>query len=52
MEAHQVDPRFWHQGRKLDDEVERLEDNMRGAIAVRRLELVTCATSVLQSLTT
>ena len=40
IEARQVDPRLWHQGGEPGDEVQRLEDDMGGAIAVRRLELV------------
>ena len=32
---------LWHQGSETGDEVERLEDDVRGAIAVRCLELVT-----------
>ena len=40
MEARQVDLGLGHQGREPGDEVERLEDDMGGAIAVRRLELV------------
>ena len=41
MEAGQVGPRLRHQGDKPGDEVQRFEDDVRGAIAVRRLELVT-----------
>lgn len=38
VQARQVDPRLGHQGGESGDEVERLEDDMRGAIAVRCLE--------------
>ena len=41
MEAGQIDPGLGHQGGEPGDEVERFEDDMGGAIAVRRLELVT-----------
>ena len=40
MEAGQIDPGLRHQGSEPGDEVERFEDDMSGAIAVRRLELV------------
>ncbi len=40
MESRQVDSRFRHQGDKPGDEIQRLEDDMRGAIAVRGLEFV------------
>jgi len=39
MEVRQIDPGFWHQGGEPGDEIERLEDDMRGAVTVRRLEL-------------
>jgi hypothetical protein len=38
MKAGQVDPGLGHQGGEAGDEVERFEDDMGGAIAVRRLE--------------
>ena len=40
VEAGQVDPGLGHQGDKPGDEIQRFEDDLRGAIAVRRLELV------------
>lgn len=40
MKAGQVAPGLWHQGGETGDEVERLEDDMGGAIAIWRLELV------------
>jgi len=40
MKAGQVDPGLGRQGGEAGDEVERFEDDMGGAIAVRRLELV------------
>jgi len=40
LETGQIDPGLGHQGSEPGDEVERLED-MGGAIAVRRFELVT-----------
>jgi hypothetical protein len=40
MEASEVDPGLGDQGNKPGDEVHRLENHMRGAIAVRRFELV------------
>ena len=41
MKSRQIHPRFWHQGRQSGDEVQWLKDNVRRAIAVRCLELVT-----------
>ena len=41
MESSQVDPGLRHQRDKPGDEVQRLENDVRGAITVRRLELVT-----------
>ena len=41
MESSQIDPGLGDQGDKPDNEVQRLEDDVRGAIAVRRLELET-----------
>jgi hypothetical protein len=41
VEASQVDPGFGHQGDESCNEVHRLEDDVRGAIALRCLELVT-----------
>jgi hypothetical protein len=38
VEAREVDPGFEHQGDKPGDKVQRLEDDMRGAIAGRRLD--------------
>jgi hypothetical protein len=40
VEARQVDPRFRHQRCQPGNEVEGLEDNVRGAVTVRRLQLV------------
>ena len=40
VEARQVDPRFGHQGRQTGNEVQRLEDDVRGAVSVRPLQLV------------
>jgi len=40
VKAGQVDSRLRHQGRQPRDEVQRLEDDVRGAVAVRGLELV------------
>ena len=39
-ESSQVDPGLRHQGDKLSNEAQRLEDNVCGAILVRCLELV------------
>ena len=41
VEASEVDPWFGHQGNQPRNKVHRLEDDVRGAIAVRRFELVT-----------
>ena len=41
MEPSQVDSGLRHQRDKPRDEVHRLENHMRGAITVRRFELVT-----------
>jgi len=41
METGQIHSRLRHQGGQPGDEVQRLEDDVRGAIAVRCLELVT-----------
>ena len=35
VEARQIDPRPGYQGRQAGDEIQRLEDNVRGAVAVR-----------------
>ena len=40
MKPSEVDPGFGDQGDKPRDKVHRLEDDVRGAIAVRRFELV------------
>jgi len=40
VEACQIDSGLWHQSRQPGNEIQRLEDHMRGAIPVRRLELV------------
>ena len=40
IQSRQVDPRFGHQGDESRDEVHRLEDDVRGAIAVRRFKRV------------
>ena len=40
MEACQIDSGLWHQSLQPGNEIQRLEDHMRGAIPVRRLELV------------
>ena len=40
MEAGQIDPRLGHQGGQPGDEIQRLEDNVCRAVAVRRLQLV------------
>ena len=40
VESSKVDPRLRHQRDKPGDEVQRLENDVRGAIAVRRFELV------------
>ncbi len=41
METGQVDSGFRHQGNETGDEVQRLENDVRRAIAVRHLKLVT-----------
>ena len=41
VKSSQVDSGLRYQGDKPDDEVQRLENDVRGAIAVRCLELVT-----------
>ena len=41
MESRQVDPWLGHQGDESLNKAHRLEDDVRGAIAVRCLELVT-----------
>ena len=40
MEAGQVYPRFGYQGCQLGNEIQRIEDDVRGPIVVGRLELV------------
>ena len=40
METGQVDPRFRHQSCQPGNEVQRLEDDMRRAVSIRRLQLV------------
>jgi hypothetical protein len=40
VKSSQVEPGLRYQGDKPRDEVQRLENHMRGAIALRRLELV------------
>ena len=40
VEASEVDPGFGHQGDESRNKVHRLEDDVRGAIAVRSFELV------------
>ena len=37
MVASEVDPRFGHEGRQSRNEIHRLECDLRGAFAVRRL---------------
>ncbi len=41
METGQIDSGFRHQGGQPGDKIQGLEDDMRGAIPTRRLELVT-----------
>ena len=41
VESDQIDPGLRHQGGQPGDEVQRLKDDVCGAIAVRRLELIT-----------
>ncbi len=38
IETRSVDPRLGHQSRQPGDEVVRLEDDMRGAVAVNAVE--------------
>jgi hypothetical protein len=40
-QPRQVDSRFWHQRCQPGDEIQRLEDDVRSAIAVGRFELIT-----------
>lgn len=40
VEAGQIHTRFGHQGGQADDEVERLEDDVGGAVTIRSLELI------------
>ncbi len=41
VEAGEVDRRFRHQGRQVGDEIQWLEDDVRRAVSVRRLQQVT-----------
>jgi len=40
MEAGEIDSGFWYQGRQADNEVQRLEDDMGGAVAKLCLECI------------
>lgn len=40
MKPCQVRPWWWYQGCQLGDEIQRLENDMRGAIAIRGFQFV------------
>ena len=40
MESREIDSGFWHEGRQSCDEIHRLECYLRGAIPVRRLQVI------------